>query len=91
MRIAATLKAAESRCPDPVCSFGLRADDVLLTHNGARLRFKVLVKHVFESGDLGARTSGPRIPLWKHLNVAKGTLFGDGVSSRRKAKEQTGS
>ena len=68
--------------------FGLRADDVLLTHNGARLHFKQLVKYVFNSGDHGARTDGPRVSLWRHLNMATDRLFECGVSSRRMANKQ---
>lgn len=67
---------------NPFAAFELRADDLLLTQYGTRLHFKLAVKHVFESGDLGAKTSGPGVPLWKHLTVAKDMLFGDSVSSR---------
>ena len=61
---------------NPFAVFGLRADDVLLTHNGARLRFKVLVKHVFESGDLGATTGDPRVLygdifMWRRIGCSK--------------------
>lgn len=59
-----------------------RAYDFLLTIQRASLYIKLVVKHGFVGGDLRARTSRPKVPSWKHLNVAKDMLFGDRVSSR---------
>ena len=54
----------------------------MLTQYGAKPHFKRAVKHLFERGEAGTLTIGPRVPLLKHLNVAKEILIGDEVSSR---------
>ena len=51
-----------------------------LSQGGLRLHFKQVVKHAFERCEGAATSRGPRIPLWKHVNITKDMLFGPAVS-----------
>lgn len=74
---------------NPFAVFGLRADDFVLTQYGAGLHFKRAVKHLFERGEAGALTIGPRVPLLKHLNVAKVMDYQHHLETRLDALEKT--
>lgn len=70
---------------DVFAVFGLHADDFQLTLRGVRYHLRtVVMRHVFERGiPATAASSGPRIPTWTQVNVARDILISHGVDNFR--------
>ena len=65
---------------DVFAVLGLPADDPGLTQRGASQHYRrKVVRHVALRGGANAQapTSGPLVPLWSHVNVAKDMLLDD--------------
>lgn len=61
---------------DVFAVLGLPADDPGLTQRGARRHYRLQVaRHVYERGETKSPTTDPLVPLWSHVNVAKGKLL----------------
>lgn len=71
---------------DPFAVFGLHADDIWLSMSGARYHFRhVVMPHVFER-NTAAASSGPRVPTWQQVNIAKEMMLDHGKDSFKSLK-----
>ena len=74
---------------DPFAVLGLHADDNQLSMTGCRYHIrKQVMPHVFERGAGGALTRGPRVPLWRHVNVVKEMLLAGSKTHFESVKAQ---
>jgi len=55
----------------------LPVDDYELTATGLGHHKRRVIRHVFERANSTARTHGPRVPKWSHVNNAFDQLLGD--------------
>lgn len=63
---------ANSNVLDFFAVIGLHADDSRLTQRGIAQHIKKVVKrHVFQRGEVGAKTQGAKVPAWSHVNVVE--------------------
>lgn len=63
---------------DPWACFGLHADNPSIDLRAVRLHFhKVVMPHVFERGEAGAKTTAHNVPIWSQVNRARDELSSD--------------